>query len=163
MDGSSAATLVFLVPFFLASNLTEYFVVRSMVEMPKGSPPNLTYPRVRIAARTVNDKVRPDVYRLASLLIRAPRALVSCQRPLFLGKSPCAPDIRSRFSDFSLRLDKTQDLTLLYRNLSRVKIVMIVQPAGDTEHCGVICDLIQITHVAKTLSFAALTLKHPPT
>ena len=49
-----AATLVLLVPFFFASYWIEYFIVRSMVGMPDGEPPNLAYPRVRIAVRNAN-------------------------------------------------------------------------------------------------------------
>ena len=49
-----AATLVLLVPFFLASYGVEYLVVRHMVGMPEGGPPNLAYSRVRIAVRNAN-------------------------------------------------------------------------------------------------------------
>src|SRR5713226_3022041 len=49
-----AATLVLLIPFFFASYWIEYFIVRRMVAMPDGEPPNLAYPRVRIAVRNAN-------------------------------------------------------------------------------------------------------------
>jgi hypothetical protein len=49
-----AATLVLLVPFFFASYGIEYLVIRFMVGMPDGGPPNLVYPRVRIAVRNAN-------------------------------------------------------------------------------------------------------------
>lgn len=49
-----AATLVLLVPFFFASYGIEYMVIRQMVGMPEGGPPNLAYPRVRIAVRNAN-------------------------------------------------------------------------------------------------------------
>ncbi|HTF27029.1 MAG TPA: hypothetical protein VK937_24470 [Candidatus Limnocylindria bacterium] len=49
-----AATLVLLVPFFLASYGIEYLVVKHMVGMPEGGPPNLAYRRVRIAVRNAN-------------------------------------------------------------------------------------------------------------
>lgn len=49
-----AATLVLLVPFFLASYGIEYLVIKSMVGMPEGGPSNLSYPRVRIAVRNAN-------------------------------------------------------------------------------------------------------------
>ena len=49
-----AATLVLLVPFFLASYGIEYLVVRHMVGMSEGGPPNLTYRRVRIVVRNAN-------------------------------------------------------------------------------------------------------------
>jgi hypothetical protein len=48
-----AATLALLVPFFFASYGIEYLVMKFMVEMPEG-PPNLAYPRVRIAVRNAN-------------------------------------------------------------------------------------------------------------
>jgi hypothetical protein len=49
-----AAVLVLLVPFFLASYGIEYLVVSHMVGMPEGGPPNVGYPRVRIAVRNAN-------------------------------------------------------------------------------------------------------------
>ncbi len=80
----------------------------------------------------------------------------------FVGKSPCAPDIQSEFSDFSLRLDKTQDLTLLYRDLSAVKVVMIIEPNGSGDHCGVVRDVVQITRIAKDIEFRCFD-PHAPT
>jgi hypothetical protein len=79
----------------------------------------------------------------------------------FVGKSPCAPELQSEHTDFSLRLDKTQRTTLLYRNLSRRKIIAIVQPTGDIEHCGVIRDLVEITHVAKDFEFRCFDPQAP--
>ncbi len=49
-----AATLVLLVPFFLASYAIEYRVMKFMVGMPQGGPPTLAYPRVRTAVRNAN-------------------------------------------------------------------------------------------------------------
>jgi hypothetical protein len=49
-----AATLVLLVPFFLASYVIEYRVMKFMVGMPEDGPPNLAYSRVRIAVRDAN-------------------------------------------------------------------------------------------------------------
>lgn len=49
-----AATLMLLIPFFFASYGIEYFVLRTMVGMPEGGPPNLAYPRVRTAVRNAN-------------------------------------------------------------------------------------------------------------
>jgi hypothetical protein len=49
-----AAILVLLVPFFFASYGSEYLVMRFMVGMPDGGPPNVAYPRVRIAVRNAN-------------------------------------------------------------------------------------------------------------
>ena len=49
-----AATLILLIPFFLASYGIEYLVVKFMVGMPEGGPPNRSYPRVRIAVRNAN-------------------------------------------------------------------------------------------------------------
>jgi hypothetical protein len=49
-----AATLVLLIPFFFASYWIEYFIVRRMVGMPDGEPPNLAYPRLRAAVRNAN-------------------------------------------------------------------------------------------------------------
>src|SRR5258708_6324646 len=82
-------------------------------------------------------------------------------RQKFVGKSPCASELQSKDSGFSLRLDKTEKTTLLYRDLSKVKILMIVQPTGDNNHCGVIRDLIQITHVAKDFEFRCFDPQAP--
>lgn len=82
-------------------------------------------------------------------------------KPRFVGKSPCAPELQSEHSDFSLRLDKTQDLTLMYRDLSAVKIVMIIQPSGSPDHCGVIRDVVQITHIAKDFEFRCFDPQAP--
>jgi hypothetical protein len=49
-----AACLVLLIPFFFASYWIEHFVVKWMVGLPKGGPPNVAYPRVRIAVRNAN-------------------------------------------------------------------------------------------------------------
>lgn len=49
-----AAVLILLVPFFFASYGTEYLVLRFMVGVPEGGPPNLAYRRVRVAVRNAN-------------------------------------------------------------------------------------------------------------
>jgi len=49
-----AAILALLVPFFFASYGVEYLVMRFMVGKREGAPPNLAYPRVRIAVRNAN-------------------------------------------------------------------------------------------------------------
>ena len=49
-----AATLVLLIPFFFASYGIEYLVIRTLVGMPEGGPPNLAYPRVQMAVRNAN-------------------------------------------------------------------------------------------------------------
>jgi len=90
---------------------------------------------------------------LFGLLAAAGVAQAQDSKQRFVGKSPCAPDTQSEFSDFGLRLDKTQDLTLLYRDLLAVKVVMIIEPNGSGDHCGVIRDVVQITHIAKDFEF----------
>lgn len=90
---------------------------------------------------------------LAGLLAAARVAQGQDFKQRFIGKSLCAPDIQSEHSDFSLRLDKTQDLTLLYRDLSAVKVVMIIEPNGSGDQCGVIRDVVQITRIAKDFEF----------
>ena len=102
-------------------------------------------------------------YALVAVLLLATARVTKAQdsKQRFVGKSPCAPDIQSEQPDFSLRLDKTQKTTLLYRDLSRVRIVMIIQPAGDINHCGVIRDVIQITHIAKNFEFRCFDPQAP--
>ena len=99
---------------------------------------------------------------LVGLLTAAGIAQAQDFKERFVGKSPCAPDIQSEFSDFSLRLDKTQDLTLLYRDLSAVKVVMIIEPNGSGDHCGVVRDVVQITRIAKDFEFRCFD-SHAPT
>lgn len=99
---------------------------------------------------------------LFGLLAAAGVAQAQDFKERFVGKSPCAPDIQSEFSDFSLRLDKTQDLTLLYRDLSAVKVVMIIEPNGSGDHCGVVRDAVQITRIAKDFEFRCFD-SHAPT
>jgi len=102
-----------------------------------------------------------NVAALFGFLVAAGVARAQDFKQRFVGKSPCAPDIQSEFSDFSLRLDKTQDLTLLYRDLSAVKIVMIIQPSGSGDHCGVIRDVVQTTHTTKDFEFRCFDPQSP--
>jgi hypothetical protein len=102
---------------------------------------------------------------LAALLATASVAKAQDFKQKYVGKSPCSPDIQSEFSDFGLRLDKTQNLTLLYRDLSKVKpkvrIVMIIQPRAENPGCGVIRDVVQITHIAKNFEFRCFDPQAP--
>jgi len=99
---------------------------------------------------------------LVALLATAGVAQAQDFKQRFVGKSPCATDIQSEQSDFSLRLDKTQALTLLYRDLSTIKVVMIIQPNGSGDHCGVIRDVVQITRIAKDFEYQCFD-PHAPT
>jgi len=98
---------------------------------------------------------------LVGLLVTVGAAQAQDFKQRFVGKSPCAPDIQSERSGFSFRLDKTQDLTLLYRDLSKVKIVMIIQPDGSSDHCGVIRDVVQVTRIAKDFEFRCFDPQAP--
>lgn len=102
---------------------------------------------------------------LAGLLAIAGIAKAQGFKQQYVGKSPCSPDIQSEFSDFGLRLDKTQNLTLLYRDLSKVKpkvrIVMIIQPKAGNPGCGVIREVVQITHIAKNFEFRCFDPQAP--
>jgi hypothetical protein len=49
-----AATLALLISFFFASYGVEYLVMWFMLGMPEEEPPDLAYPRVRIAVRNAN-------------------------------------------------------------------------------------------------------------
>jgi TonB family protein len=103
-----------------------------------------------------------SVVALAGLLATAGIAQAQDFKQRFVGKSPCASDIQSEFSDFGLRLDKTQDLTLLYRDLSAAKVVMIIESSSSSsDHCGVIRDVVQITHIAKDFEFRCFDAKAP--
>jgi hypothetical protein len=52
--GIPAATLALLIPFFFASYVVEYLVIKFMLGMPEGGPANLAYPRIRKAVRNAN-------------------------------------------------------------------------------------------------------------
>jgi TonB family protein len=97
---------------------------------------------------------------LVGLLATAGATQAQDFKQRFVGKSPCAHDLQSEHVDFSLRLDKTQNTTLLYRNLSETKILMIVQPTADKD-CGMVRDLIQITRIAKDLEFRCFDPQAP--
>lgn len=79
----------------------------------------------------------------------------------FVGKSPCAADLQSEQPDFSLRLDKTENTTLLYRDLSKSKILMIVQATGDPEHCGIIRDIVVLHKIQKDFEFRCFDSQRP--
>ncbi|MBV9887683.1 MAG: hypothetical protein JO119_14145 [Acidobacteria bacterium] len=98
---------------------------------------------------------------LVSILAIASAANAQDFRQRFVGKSPCAPELKSGHSDFSLRLDKTQQTTLSYLNLNKRKILLIVQPTGDAEHCGVIRDLVQLTNIDKDFEFRCFDSQAP--
>jgi hypothetical protein len=70
-------------------------------------------------------------------------------RQRFVGKSPCVADLKFEQPDFRLRLDKAQKTTLLYRDLSKSKILMIVQATGDPEHCGIVRDIVVLHRIQK--------------
>lgn len=98
---------------------------------------------------------------LAGLLAIASHANAQDFKQRFVGKSPCAPDIQSEHSDFGMRLDKTENTRLLYRDLSNVKILMIVQPTANEGRCGVIADVVRITHIAKDFEFRCFDPQAP--
>ena len=77
----------------------------------------------------------------------------------FVGKSPCAPDIQSERSDFGLRLDKSRNTELLYRNIGNAKVLLIVEYVQ--QDCGVIRDVIQMTHPAKDFEFRCFDPQAP--
>lgn len=82
-------------------------------------------------------------------------------RERFVGKSPCVADLQSEQPDFSLRLDKAQKTTLLYRDLSKSKILMIVQATGDPEHCGIIRDIVVLHRIQKDFEFRCFDSQGP--
>jgi len=98
---------------------------------------------------------------LAGVLATAGVANAQGFKQRFVGKSPCAPDIHSEQSDFSLRLDKTTKTRLLYRDLSKLKIVTIIQYKDETDDCGVIRDVVQIQHIAKDFEFRCFDPQSP--
>jgi hypothetical protein len=82
-------------------------------------------------------------------------------RQRFVGKSPCVADLKSEQPDFSLRLDKAQKTTLLYRDLSKAKILMIVQATGDPEHCGIVRDIVVLHRIQKDFEFRCFDPQAP--
>ena len=82
-------------------------------------------------------------------------------RQRLVGKSPCVADLKSEQPDFSLRLDKAQKTTLLYRDLSKAKILMIVQATGDPEHCGIVRDIVVLHRIQKGFEFRCFDPEAP--
>lgn len=83
---------------------------------------------------------------LAGLLATAGVAKAQDFKQRFVGKSPCASDIQSEYSDFSLRLDKSQKLDFVQRMWDELTVLMIVQ--YKTTGCGVIRDVLHISQSA---------------
>jgi hypothetical protein len=98
---------------------------------------------------------------LVSLVATALVAGAQDFKQRIVGKSPCAPNSQSEQSDFSVRLDKTQNTTLLYRDLSSVRIVLIIQAKVPSDGCGVIRDVVQIKRSAKNFEFRCLDPQAP--
>ena len=96
---------------------------------------------------------------LAALLATAAVAQAQDIKQRFVGKSPCAPDIQSEHSDFSLRLDKSRNTELLYRNMADAKVLLIVQYVQ--QDCGVIRDVVQVIHPAKNFEFRCFDPQAP--
>ncbi len=79
----------------------------------------------------------------------------------FVGKSACAPELQSDHVDFSLPLDKTQDLNLIHRYWDAAKVVLLIESKGDSHACGVIRDVIQIPDVAQDFEFRCVDPRVP--
>lgn len=80
-----------------------------------------------------------------ALLLLAAKTVTAQDFKQFVGKNTCEPGIQSEYSDFSLRLDKTQQLELVSRHWDEAQVVFIVRAKAATR-CGLISDTIQITH-----------------
>lgn len=64
-------------------------------------------------------------------------------RQRYVGKAICAPELKSEYSDLSMRLDKKQGLELYQRRWKKVHTVLIVQNGQNS--CGTIKDVVQTT------------------
>jgi len=90
---------------------------------------------------------------LIGLLTTAGLAKAQDFKLRFIGKGPCAPELQSEDSDFGLRLDKTQNLELIERRWDRSQVLLVIQYRDQSDGCGVIRDVIQITHFAGNKHF----------
>jgi hypothetical protein len=81
---------------------------------------------------------------LLAVLLLAAKSASAQDFKQYVGKSTCEPGVQSEFSDFSLRLDKTQQFDLVSRHWDKAQVVFIVRAKAATR-CGVISDTIQIT------------------
>ncbi len=106
-------------------------------------------------------KLRSLVLFLAGTLAISAATRAQDLKQRFVGKSPCAPDIQSEQSDFGLRLDKGRNTELLYRDMGKVRVVMIVEYEGSGADCGMIRDIVQITRPAKDFEFRCFDAQAP--
>ncbi len=105
-------------------------------------------------------KLRCIVFLIGALAISSITRAQDLRQKL-VGKSPCAPEIQSEQSDFSLRLDKIRNAELRYRDMGRAKVVMIVEYKNDGPACGVIRDVVQISRPAKHFEFRCFDAQAP--
>ena len=62
----------------------------------------------------------------------------------FVGKEPCKLDLKGKYGDFSVRLDKTRNTELRSLDMENASLVLIVEYKKGGPACGVIRDAVQI-------------------
>lgn len=78
----------------------------------------------------------------------------------YIGRSGCDKQFDYR-THFGIRLDKTQNTYLDYREIGKIGVLLLLQfKIGDFQ-CGVIRDAVEITDLSKTFQFDCVDHKHP--
>lgn len=90
---------------------------------------------------------------LALLLFTASISSGQDFKQRFLGKDPCSPAIKGEYGDFSLRLDKTRNSELRALDNGKTQVVLLIEYKKEGSACGIIRDVVQITHLAKDKHF----------
>lgn len=70
-------------------------------------------------------------------------AKASGQRDKYVGKSGCAPDLKSPLGHYGIRLDKTQRARLEAHVFENESILAMIQYSGDSDRCGTVRDVIE--------------------
>jgi TonB family protein len=71
----------------------------------------------------------------------------------YIGKDPCGPEVKGQYGDFSLRLDKIRNSELRALDNGNTQTAMIIEYKKEGSACGIVRDVVQITHLAKHKHF----------
>lgn len=99
------------------------------------------------------------VFGLLLMLTAAASAKAQESNRKYIGRSGCDKqfDYRTRFG---IRLDKSQNTYLDYREIGKVGVLLLLQFKREDSQCGVIQDAIEIRDLSKTFQFDCVDHKH---
>lgn len=90
---------------------------------------------------------------LALLLTAAGVTRAQDFKQRYIGKDPCSPEIKGEYGDLSLRLDKTRNSEIRALDKGKTQVTMIIEHKKDGSACGLIRDVVEITHLSKGKHF----------